>query len=171
MKFVLDVAGGIAMSRLLSAVQFIPRIVLVILMIIMLVDMMLGVFFRYIVGQALFWSEEVGTLCLIWITFIGGAMGITRGTHFSVHLLLDALRPRQQQMLRTAIALLIMVFGLVVGTYGYDLIISNSTSETPGLGLNLGVQYASAFVGGVMIVIYALTLAVEALRGSEARQG
>ena len=40
----------------------IPRAVLVALMIIMLIDMMLGVFFRYVVGQALAWSEEVGTL-------------------------------------------------------------------------------------------------------------
>lgn len=158
------------MVRLLYVVRLIPRIFLVILMIIMLVDMMLGVFFRYVVGQALFWSEEVGTLSLIWITFIGGAMGITRGTHFSIQLLLDKLRPRQQRMLRTAIALLIMVFGLVVALYGLVLTIRNSTSITPGLGINLGVQYVSAFVGGVLIVCYALALAVEALRGSEAHQ-
>jgi len=155
-------------SRVVNLVSFIPRIVLVTLMIIMLVDMMLGVFSRYVVGQALAWSEEVGTLCLIWLTFIGGAIGITRGSHFSIHLFLDRLGPRQQRILQTAIALLIMLFGLVVAPYGLELTSRNSTSITPGLGLNLGVQYASAFVGGVLMVGYAVALAFEVLRGRKA---
>jgi TRAP-type C4-dicarboxylate transport system permease small subunit len=153
--------------RAFTFLNLIPRIVLVILMIIMLVDMMLGVFFRYVVGQALPWSEEVGTLCLIWLTFIGGAIGITRSSHFAMHLFLDSLRPSQRRMLRTAIALLIMVFGLVLAPYGLELTIRNSTSITPGLGLNLGVQYASAFVGGVLIVCYAAALAIQAIRGRD----
>jgi TRAP-type C4-dicarboxylate transport system permease small subunit len=156
--------------RAFSLLSFIPRIVLVTLMIIMLVDMMLGVFFRYVVGQALPWSEEVGTLCLIWLTFVGGAVGITRSSHFAMHLFLDSLRPSQRRMLRTAIALLIMVFGLVLAPYGLELTIRNSTSITPGLGLNLGVQYASAFVGGVLIVCYAAVLAIQAIRGQDAHQ-
>jgi TRAP-type C4-dicarboxylate transport system permease small subunit len=152
-------------ARVANLISFIPRIVLVTLMIIMLVDMMLGVFFRYIVGQALAWSEEVGTLFLIWLTFVGGAIGITRGTHFSIHLFLERLGSRQQRILQTAIALLIMLFGLVVAPYGLELTIRNSTSITPGLGLNLGMQYASAFIGGVLMVCYAGALAFEALRG------
>lgn len=158
------------MARAFSMMILIPRIALVILMIIMLVDMMLGVFFRYVVGQALPWSEEVGTLCLIWLTFVGGAVGITRNSHFAMHLLLDSLSRGHQRMLRTAIALLIMVFGLVLAPYGLELTIRNSTSITPGLGLNLGVQYASAFVGGVLIVCYAAALTIQALRGREAHQ-
>lgn len=145
--------------------SLIPRIVLVILMVIMLVDMMLGVFFRYVVGEALAWSEEVGTLSLIWLTFIGGAIGITRSSHFAIHLLLDHLEPNQQRILRTAIALLIVLFGLVLAPYGLELTIRNSTSITPGLGLNLGIQYASAFIGGVLMVCYGGALAFEALRG------
>ena len=158
------------MARALYVIHLVPRVVLVILMITMLVDMMLGVFFRYVVGQALSWSEEVGTLCLIWMTFVGGAIGITRGSHFAMQLLLDTLRPKAQRMLRTAIALLIMLFGLVLTPYALDLTIRNSTSITPGLGLNLAVQYASAFVGGVLMICYAGALALEAIRGREAHQ-
>lgn len=153
------------MSGAANFLSSFPRIVLIVLMMIMLADMMLGVFFRYVVGQALAWSEEVGTLSLIWLTFIGGAMGITRSSHFSIHLLLDHLSPNRQRLLRTAIALLIMVFGLVLAPYGLELTFRNSTSITPGLGLNLAVQYASAFIGGIMIVAYAGVLALEALRG------
>ena len=155
------------MARAFYIISLIPRIILVTLMIIMLVDMMLGVFFRYVVGQALAWSEEVGTLSLIWLTFVGGAIGITRGSHFSIHLLLDTLPPRRQRILRVFIALLIMLFGLILAPYAFEVTIRNSTSITPGLGLNLAVQYASAFIGGILMVCYAGALALEALRGGE----
>jgi TRAP-type C4-dicarboxylate transport system permease small subunit len=159
------------MTRFYYLIGLIPRIVLVILMIIMLTDMMLGVFFRYVVGQALFWSEEVGTLCLIWLTFIGSAIGVTRDSHFSINMLLDHLQPGKRRIFRTVIALLIMLFGLILAPYGLDLAVRNSTSITPGLGINLSFQYASAFVGGVMIACYALVLAVETIRGKNAHQG
>ncbi len=156
------------MARFFSVINLMPRAILIILMVIMLVDMMLGVFFRYVVGQALSWSEEVGTLSLIWLTFVGGAIGITRSSHFAIHLLMDRLKSRTQRMLRAGIALLIMIFGLILAPYGLDLTIRNSTSITPGLGLNLGVQYASAFIGGVLIVCYSCALVVDAIRGREA---
>ncbi len=158
------------MSRAARVVSMIPRAVLVALMIIMLIDMMLGVFFRYVVGQALAWSEEVGTLSLIWLTFVGGAIGITRGSHFSIHLLQERLGARRQRTLRMAIALLIVIFGSVLAPYGLEVTLRNSTSITPGLGLNLGVQYASSFVGGVLTICYALTLGLEAFRDRKPRQ-
>ena len=159
------------MVRAISVIRFIPRVVLVTLMIVLLVDMMLGVFFRYVVGQALSWSEEVGTLCLLWLIFIGTAMGITRGSHFSMHVLLDHLKPAQRRILRTVIALLIILFGLILAPYALDLTIRNSTSNMPSLGFSLAVQYASAFVGGVLIVCYGIALAVDVIRGRESHPG
>ncbi len=149
------------MTRALGFVSMVPRIVLVVLMFIMLVDMMLGVFFRYVVGQALPWTEEVGTLSLIWITFIGGAIGITRGSHFSIHLLLDSLSPASQRLVRTVIALFILLFGLILAPYATQAAIANTTSETPGLGISLAYQYASAAVGGILITCYAARLALD----------
>ena len=158
------------MARVISVIRFIPRVVLVTLMIVLLVDMMLGVFFRYVVGQALSWSEEVGTLSLLWLIFIGTAMGITRGSHFSMHVLLDHLRPPQQRILRTVIALLIILFGLVLAPYALDLTLRNATSDMPSLPVSLAVQYSSAFVGGVLIVCYGIALTVDILRGRESHR-
>jgi TRAP-type C4-dicarboxylate transport system permease small subunit len=157
-------------ARVISVIRFIPRVVLVALMIVLLVDMMLGVFFRYVVGQALGWSEEVGTLSLLWLIFVGTGMGITRGSHFAMHVLLDHLKPAQQQILRTVIALLIILFGMILAPYALDLTIRNSTSNMPSLGFSLAVQYVSAFVGAVLIICYGIALVVDILRGRESHQ-
>src|SRR5260370_7309659 len=73
------------------------------LMIVAMVDMLVGVFLRYVVtwisatfdlpSVRFFWVEEVGEYSLAWLTFIGAAIGIRRGTHFAVHIVTDKLPP------------------------------------------------------------------------------
>jgi len=87
-----------------------------------------------------------------------------------MHVLLDHLKPPQRRILRTFIALLIILFGLVLAPYALDLTIRNSTSDMPSLPFSLAVQYASAFVGGVLVVCYGLALVVDILRGRESHQ-
>ena len=41
-----------------------------------------------------FWVEEIGELCLAWMSFIGAAIGIRKGIHFSVQMITDRLPAR-----------------------------------------------------------------------------
>lgn len=158
------------MARLFYAASLIPRILAVLLMATLLADMMLGVFFRYVVGKALPWSEEVGTLSLIWLTFVAGAIGVNRGAHFAIHLAVEQLGPRAQRASQVLVGLLILLLGLVLTTNGWLLMEANATSETPSLGISLSVQYASSFVGGLLMMGYSVALIVRVLRGQETLQ-
>src|SRR3989442_6496339 len=72
-------------------------------MLVAMIDMLAGVFLRYVMTQLtarfdlprvdFFWVEEVGEYALSWMTFIGAALGIPRGTHFAVHLLIERFPP------------------------------------------------------------------------------
>ena len=153
------------MARLLYAVSLIPRIAIVLLMVTLLVDMFLGVIFRYVVGRALTWTEEVGTLSLVYLTFIGGAVGIGRGAHFAIHVVTERFHPRVQRALSLVVAGFIMAIGLMLLPTGWNLILTNSRSETPALSLNLGVLYASIVIGGLLNICYGGALAADILRG------
>ena len=48
----------------------------------------------------------------------------------------------------------------IAAWYGVKLCLLNRTLATPGLEINLAVLYASAVVGGVMLVIYAVSMIV-----------
>ena len=151
--------------RVLAVLALIPRVALVLLMATLLVDMMLGVFFRYVVGRALFWSEEVGTLSLVWLTFVGGAVGVRRGSHFAIHLFVDTLGATARRGVRVATALLIVLLGGTLAVFGWRLVQANATSETPALGLSLGIVYAAPVIGGLLLIGFAGALAVDEARG------
>jgi len=154
------------MRARLSWIGAIPHIVITVLMVVVIVDMLVGVFLRYVMTWVsatfdlptirFFWVEEVGEWALAWLTFIGAALGIRRGTHFSVNLVID----RFPLALRTAVlaaqCLLIVAFGALVAVFGWQVAELNSQSFSPALVLNLRWLYLSSVAGGVLIVVYGL---------------
>ena len=55
---------------------------------------------------------------------------------------------------------LIAGIGVLAAWYGVKLCLLNRTLATPGLEINLAVLYASSVAGGVLLVIYAVSMIV-----------
>jgi len=153
----------------------VPELVVTLLMLIAMIDMLAGVFLRYVMTQLtarfdlprvdFFWVEEVGEYALSWMTFIGAALGIPRGTHFAVHLLIDRFPASVRRWVLGAHYATIAAFGLVVAVFGWQVAELNSQSVSPALGLNPRWIYLSAVVGGVLMSVYSLVALRNAWRG------
>ena len=109
--------------------------------------------------------EEIGELCLAWMSFIGAAIGIRKGIHFSVQMITDRLPARVRLAVFTIHYLLIAAFGALVAVFGWQVAELNSQSCLPALDLNLRWLYLSSVVGGVLIVIYSLASIADGWRG------
>lgn len=135
-------------------------------MLIAMTDMLAGVFLRYVMTQLtarfglprvdFFWVEEVGEYALSWMTFIGAAIGIPRGTHFAVHLLIERFPPGTRRWIFAVHYAVIAAFGLVVAGFGWQVAELNSQSFSPALNLNLRWIYLSAVVGGLLMSVYSV---------------
>jgi TRAP-type C4-dicarboxylate transport system permease small subunit len=168
-------------NPVLRAVAWLPPIAVTVLMLVAMVDMLTGVFLRYVMtwisatfdlpSIRFFWVEEIGEYALAWLTFIGAAIGIRRGTHFSVHILTDRLSPRLRRAIAAAHYVLLVGFGGLVAIYGWQVSELNSQSYSPALNLNLRWLYLSAVVGGVLIVIYSLAALAAIVRGESPPAG
>ena len=163
------------MNPVLRALAWLPPVAVTVLMLVAMVDMLAGVFLRYVVtwvsatfnlpSVRFFWVEEIGEYSLAWLTFIGAAIGIKRGTHFAVHILTERLPPSLRRAITVGHYVLLVAFGGLVAIYGWQVSELNSQSYSPALDLNLRWLYLSSVVGGVLIVIYSLAALAEALRG------
>jgi len=159
-------------ARWIAAV---PPVFVTILMLVAIADMLAGVFLRYVMTQVsavfnlpsvrFFWVEEIGELCLAWMSFVGAAIGIRRGVHFSVQMITDRLPAGARRAVFTAHYLLIAVFGALVAVFGWQVAELNSQSFSPALNLNLRWLYLSSVVGGVLIVIYSAASIADGWRG------
>jgi TRAP-type C4-dicarboxylate transport system permease small subunit len=163
------------MRAMLRSLARVPHVVVTALMLIAMADMLAGVFLRYVMTKVsvlfdlptirFFWVEEIGELCLAWLTFIGAAIGIRRGVHFSIQMVTDRFPPRLRLAVFTVHYVLIAVFGVLVAVFGWQVAELNSMSPSPALGLNLRWLYLSSVVGGVLMVIYSLASIADGWRG------
>jgi TRAP-type C4-dicarboxylate transport system permease small subunit len=152
-----------------------PHVVITVLMAIAIVDMLIGVFLRYVMTKitaaldlapvSFFWVEEVGEWALAWMTFIAAAIGVRRGTHFAVQMVIDRLPAALRQAILGAHCVLIAAFGGLIAWFGWYVAAGNSLSFSPGLGINLRWLYLSSVAGGTLIVLYSLATLGDVLRG------
>ena len=149
-----------------SWIGAIPHVVITVLMVVVIVDMLVGVFLRYVMtwvsatfdlpSVRFFWVEEVGEWSLAWLTFIGAALGVSQGIHFAVHIVINRFPPGLRMAVVVAQSLLIVAFGALVAVFGWQVAELNSQSFSPALVLNLRWLYLSSVAGGVLMVVYGL---------------
>jgi TRAP-type C4-dicarboxylate transport system permease small subunit len=99
------------------------------------------------------------------MSFIGAAIGIRRGIHFSVQMITHRFPVGARLAVFTAHYLLIAGFGALVAIFGWQVAELNSQSFSPALDVNLRWLYLSSVVGGVLIVIYSLASIRDGWRG------
>ena len=163
------------MNPVLRAVAWLPHVAVTVLMLVAMADMLVGVFLRYVMtwisarfdlpSIRFFWVEEIGEYALAWLTFIGAAIGIRRGTHFAVQILTERLPRRLRRAIAAGHYVLLVAFGGLLAIYGWQVSELNSQSYSPALDLNLRWLYLAAVVGGVLIVVYSLAALADTLRG------
>ena len=144
----------------------IPKIVVSLLLVAAIVNLLVGVFLRYVMipvtdwldvdSIPFTWVEEVGEMLLAWLTLIGAAIGVRERNHFTLHVL--HFSPAGQAMVDRVHYTLVAIIGAIAAWYGVRLCILNHTLVTPGLSINLSLLYASAAVGGALLVVYALSM-------------
>src|SRR5436305_5568111 len=158
------------MLRILTAV---PKLTVTALIILAIVNLLVGVILRYFVGAItdgldvdpvpFTWVEEVGELSLAWLTLMGAAIGIRSRSHFTLAIFVHRLPETAQLWIHRFNHALISGFGLLAAWYGLKLCLLNRTLTTPGLEINLAWLYASAVVGGILIVVYGLAMMISPL--------
>lgn len=79
-------------------------------MVIIMLAMSAGVFFRYVLNDSLSWSEELARYGLVCMTFIGTSTAIRRRTHVRVDVIDLTLRDHPRRLLRLVMDLLCLLF-------------------------------------------------------------
>ena len=130
------------------------------------------VFTRFILRNPSAWSEEISRYLLIWISFIGGALGLSNGTHMGLVLVTDRIK---NPVLKTIVHILAYIVcgavGFVFVKYGYIYAESGMTRTMMCCNMPMGYVYMIVPVCGVIIIINCIATVfedVEAIRAERA---
>jgi TRAP-type transport system small permease protein len=126
------------------------------LMAVLAVDLMLGVFSRYVLASTFTWYDEIARACFVWMVFLGAAVGVKRGSHFGLHLLVDALPPAARRLAAVVTPLVIIGFSAVLVVQGLAFLEIGRYQQLPVMGVSKAWVYAAMPVGGALMIVYSL---------------
>ena len=112
------------------------------------------VFFRYIVGRALSWPEEVAGIFFVWFTLLGVVLLTQSGEHIEFNFLAPQLSARASKILSVMIQILIGLYALFISLSGYAYAVMFRFENTPAAGISSLWLNLSLPVSGLLIFFY-----------------
>ena len=144
-----------ACRALFKALEWFAIICMVVLTIIVFMDVIL----RYIFKQGFSWTQEVGTLMLVWFSLIGMAIGVLERIHISIEMFTAKLPEKAIQVLECIDHILIAVFGGTMVYYGLLIMNMTKLSTLPATKMPSSVLYVILPLSGLLVLINAILVA------------
>ncbi len=122
---------------------------------------------RYVFASSFPWAEEVTRFIVIWMSFIGAAMGVRTGAHVSVDLLVTFVPPGWHRPLAATTAVCGLAFAIALVVYGYPIVAltARTGQVSSALQLPMAWVYSIFLIGGVLLAIRFAQLFANAVFG------
>ena len=146
------------------------KVVCIVLILFMAVEVIMGVFFRYVLFAPLRWGEELARTVMMWIGMLGIAIALKEGEHIGIETLVSRLNERHRAWCNLISYVLIGVFLIILFYFGLLQAIRAWNITLPALLIPwtwpmLAVPVATV-VQGVHLIPMILN-EIDVIRGSE----
>lgn len=96
-----------------------------------------AVFFRYVVGHSLAWSDEVVRYLFVQFVLLGAALTLRDRQHIRVEFFVELLPAKPRRIVEALSLILVLAFNLFLLVYGTLWVIESAGFRTPALGMPL----------------------------------
>ena len=123
---------------------------------VMVVSLLIGVVYRYVLQDASSWSDEVALLAFTWIVFLTAALMVRDDGHVRIEMIEKALPPTLNFLLTQAIWITIVLTGLFMVKTGLNFIEFTAGQASPAIRYPVWLRSSAFPVSGIFIAFYAL---------------
>lgn len=132
----------------------------------MVVIVFANVVARFIFASALTWADEMARFLFIWLTFLGATLGVARGAHIGMDIVVAKLGSRMRRLFEIVSHALVIVFLSVWGFFGWSLVSQNLDYLAPATEVPMGYIYAVAPMSALFMGALYVGKLVQALRNN-----
>ncbi|WP_080843916.1 TRAP transporter small permease [Cytobacillus gottheilii] len=127
-----------------------------VLLMIVLMTMIISyqVISRFVFNTTPPWIQPLSLLLMVWIGFIGIAIGIQDNSHIKINLFVEKMPKKIQTLLNYTQRVLAVLFGLFMVIEGGKFSLSMLSSSIPGLKVPSAVLYIAVPLAGLLIIVY-----------------
>jgi TRAP-type transport system small permease protein len=144
----------------------------VFLLVLMVVVVTLGVFFRYVLSASLSWYDEFASYLLVWLTFYGAVVASYRRRHIGFDMVVNRLTSGSRRKIEVIAELLVLGFQIVLFYYGWNLMQKMGDETAISLPwVKMGWVYSVLPIAGGLMLLISLERLLHLCFGSRGRKG
>ncbi|RIV34325.1 TRAP transporter small permease [Flagellimonas lutimaris] len=126
----------------------------------MVLDVVWGVFTRYLLESQSSWTDELARFLLVWLSILGAAYASGRKLHIAIDLWPQNLDPKKKNYLNLIVHSMVLLFAVLVFLIGglrYVYISFALGQTSPALQLPIGFVNMVLPISGIFILYYKLS--------------
>lgn len=143
-------------------------------MALLVLDVLLGVVSRYILGSQVPWTEELACLLLVWSSFFGIALAFDSRSHLGIDLIVNMMGDAPRKTAATIAHLVTLTFTVTAFLYGGCFLLHKAMYVTPNvmpaLHVKDAVMYLPIPVSGLFILYFEIHNFIADLRGADEKE-
>jgi C4-dicarboxylate transporter DctQ subunit len=116
-----------SLKKLFRYYNELEKWVLIVLTVVMVIVIFGQVFTRYVLGNALYWSEELGKFIFVWISWLGVSAGMKEKEHIQVLMVHSSLARKGHKKTVKVLEIIVSVIwfftSIVVLYHGYNIVV------------------------------------------------
>ncbi len=124
------------------------------------------VFFRYVLNQSLFWSEELARFLLVWLSFLGASVAYRRGAHPGIDILTTKLPATFRRLCAAIVHLASLSLFAVMIFYGYRFAYFVRLQISPALYLPKWIVFSIIPVCGLILMLHGINFLLQDITGA-----
>lgn len=147
------------------------EIVLVALFAALLLDVLWGVFSRYVLQAQSRWTEELAIYLLVWVSLLGAGVTYGERGHLGVDFFVGWLHPAARRLAAILAEVMVLIFAGVVLLFGGGVMVIETLragQTTAAMGIPVGYLYAAVPLSGFFFAIFSVENLLELVAGAPA---
>ena len=135
-----------------------------IMLIIVTIEIIIGVFFRYVLRTPIYWSEEVARYILVWMAMLGASVSTERREHLRLDSLMDLVPLAVQKIVAVLLGILVIVMLILVFPWIHAMLTGPAgTTLSPAVRIPMVIPLSSLAVGFVLLIFQTAIVALRDL--------
>jgi len=149
-----------ASARLSAKLNWWVERVCAALLAVLILDIWIGVFGRYVFELPVTWAEELARYLMIWAALLAVSCGIARREHVAVTALISLLPATVRRWLHVAIDLLAFAFFAFIGYFGIGMTQGGATQYATIFEMTMVIPFAAVPVSSALACIQLVLMGV-----------
>ena len=140
-------------DRFLDGIEKVITWLCYILVSLMVINTTTGVFFRYILRNAIPWCDELGRYMMIWVGFFGCYLAARDNSHVGIEMFVELFKPGVRLVFHVAARLVVIAFLVIVLAKSSEQLGLLSIQKSSALEIPMAIPYSAVTFGIFMMLI------------------